>query len=36
MAKKLASRAQNATKELPSPLRGVLNEFADYLVERRR
>lgn len=35
-AKELVSRAKEATKELPAPLRSILNEFADYMVERKR
>lgn len=35
-ARELASRAKTATRELPPALRDILNEFADYLVERRR
>ncbi len=35
-AKKLVSKAKDAAKELPVPLRSVLNEFADYMVTRKR
>ncbi len=35
-AKELVARAKNTTRELPLALRNVLNDFADYLVERKR
>ena len=35
-AKELVAEAKNIIKTLPTPLRSILNEFADYLVERKR
>ena len=35
-AKELVLKAKEVTSEMPLPLRDILNEFADYLVERRR
>lgn len=36
MARGLANEAMETTKDLPPELRSILNEFADYLVERKR
>lgn len=35
-AKDLVRKAKSVTADMPAPLRGVLNEFADYLVERKK
>jgi len=35
-AKELVTKAKGVTAEMPAPLRDLLNDFADYLVERRK